>query len=199
MSMTMTTVSVAFVNTLFRFATVFVLTPFISKLEKLVAIFIREKPDSRPETEDFNRLEERFIDHPALALEQSRITINSMARRAQENLYASIALLDVYSDEGFQRVKDSEDAVDGYEDKLGSYLVKITAQELADKQNEDVSKFLHTISDFERISDHALNIAELAQERHEKNMTFSPPLPTSSPSSRGRHGGSLHCGGSLHT
>lgn len=174
MSMTMTTVSVAFVNTLFRFATVFVLTPFISKLEKLVAIFIREKPDSRPETEDFNRLEERFIDHPALALEQSRITINSMARRAQENLYASIALLDVYSDEGFQRVKDSEDAVDGYEDKLGSYLVKITAQELADKQNEDVSKFLHTISDFERISDHALNIAELAQERHEKNMTFSP-------------------------
>lgn len=173
-NMTMTTVSIAFINTLFRFATVLVLTPCISKLEKLVDLFIREKPDARPETEDFNRLEERFIDHPTLAIEQSRLTINSMARRAQGNLYASMALLDAYSDEGFQKVKNSEDAVDGYEDKLGSYLVKITAQELSDKQNEDVSKFLHTISDFERISDHALNIAELAQERHEKSMTFSP-------------------------
>ena len=174
MSLTMTAVSVAFVNTLFRFVTVLVLTPFIGKLEKLVDLFIKDKPDARRETEDFNRLEERFVDHPPLAIEQSRLTINSMARRAQENLYASIALLDNYSDDGFQRVKDSEDAIDGYEDKLGTYLVKITAQELADKQNEDVSKFLHTISDFERISDHALNIAELAQEMHEKNMRFSP-------------------------
>ena len=170
----MTTVSVAFVNTLFRFVTVLVLTPFIGKLEKLVDLFIKDKPDARRETEDFNRLEERFVDHPALAIEQSRLTINSMARRAQENLYASIALLGNYTDDGFQRVKDSEDAIDGYEDKLGTYLVKVTAQELADKQNEDVSKFLHTISDFERISDHALNIAELAQEIHEKNMRFSP-------------------------
>ena len=174
MSLTMTTVSVAFVNTLFRFVTVLVLTPFIGKLEKLVDLFIKDKPDARRETEDFNRLEERFVDHPALAIEQSRLTINSMARRAQENLYASIALLGNYTDDGFQRVKDSEDAIDGYEDKLGTYLVKVTAQELADKQNEDVSKFLHTISDFERISDHALNIAELAQEIHEKNMRFSP-------------------------
>jgi len=174
MSLTMTTVSVAFVNTLFRFVTVLVLTPFIGKLEKLVDLFIKDKPDARRETEDFNRLEELFVDHPALAIEQSRLTINSMARRAQENLYASIALLGNYTDDGFQRVKDSEDAIDGYEDKLGTYLVKVTAQELADKQNEDVSKFLHTISDFERISDHALNIAELAQEIHEKNMRFSP-------------------------
>lgn len=174
MFLTMTTVSVAFVNTLFRFVTVLVLTPFIGKLEKLVDLFIKDKPDARRETEDFNRLEERFVDHPPLAIEQSRLTINSMARRAQENLYAAIALLDNYSDDGFQRVKDSEDAIDGYEDKLGTYLVKVTAQELADKQNEDVSKFLHTISDFERISDHALNIAELAQEIHEKNMRFSP-------------------------
>ena len=174
MSLTMTAVSVAFVNTLFRFVTVLVLTPFIGKLEKLVDLFIKDKPDARRETEDFNRLEERFVDHPPLAIEQSRLTINSMARRAQENLYASIALLGNYTDDGFQRVKDSEDAIDGYEDKLGTYLVKVTAQELADKQNEDVSKFLHTISDFERISDHALNIAELAQEIHEKNMRFSP-------------------------
>jgi phosphate:Na+ symporter len=88
MTMTMTTVSIAFLNTLFRFATVLVLTPFIGKLEKLVDVIIKSKPENRPESEDFNRLEERFIDHPALAIEQSRLTINSMARRAQGNLYS---------------------------------------------------------------------------------------------------------------
>jgi phosphate:Na+ symporter len=174
MTMTMTTVSIALVNTLFRFATVFVLTPFIPRLEKIVDVFIKDKPENKPETEDFNRLEERFIDHPALAIEQSRLTINAMALRAKENLAAAMNLLSVYSDAGFESVKNSENAIDGYEDKLGTYLVRITAHELADKQNEDVSKFLHTISDFERISDHALNIAELAQEKHTKNMSFSP-------------------------
>lgn len=63
-----------------------------------------------------------------------------------------------YSDEGFERVEKLEDIVDRYEDRLGTYLVQITRRELLDRQNEDVSKFLHTITDFERISDHALNI-----------------------------------------
>lgn len=173
MDMTMTTVSIAFLNTLFRFATVLVLTPFIGKLEKLVDVIIKSKPENKPESEDFNRLEERFIDHPALAIEQSRLTINSMARRAQANLYSSIDLITAYSDDGFRQVKDSENVVDGYEDKLGTYLVKITSQELTDKQSDDVSKYLHTLSDFERISDHALNIAEAAQEMHAKGIVFS--------------------------
>jgi phosphate:Na+ symporter len=173
MDRTMTTVSIAFLNTLFRFATVLVLTPFIGKLEKLVDVIIKSKPENRPESEDFNRLEERFIDHPALAIEQSRLTINSMARRAQGNLYSAIDLLTAYSEDGFRQVKDSESAVDGYEDKLGTYLVKITGQELTDKQSDDVSKYLHTLSDFERISDHALNIAEAAQEMHAKGIVFS--------------------------
>ena len=173
MDMTMTTVSIAFLNTLFRFATVLVLTPFIGKLEKLVDVIIKSKPENKPESEDFNRLEERFIDHPALAIEQSRLTINSMARRSQANLYSSIDLITAYSDDGFHQVKDSENVVDGYEDKLGTYLVKITSQELTDKQSDDVSKYLHTLSDFERISDHALNIAEAAQEMHAKGIVFS--------------------------
>ena len=173
MTMTMTTVSIAFLNTLFRFATVLVLTPFIGKLEMLVDVIIKAKPENKPGAEDFDRLEERFIDHPALAIEQSRLTINSMARRAQTNLNGAIGLIANYSDDGFAQVRESENAVDGYEDKLGTYLVKITGQELTDKQSDDVSKYLHTLSDFERISDHALNIAEAAQEIHAKNVTFS--------------------------
>ena len=79
-----------------------------------------------------------------------------------------------YSDEGFERVEKLEDIVDRYEDRLGTYLVQITRRELLDRQNEDVSKFLHTITDFERISDHALNIAEACRELHEKDVAFSP-------------------------
>ena len=70
-----------------------------------------------------------------------------------------------------------EQVVDRYEDRLGSYLVKLTGQELSSKQNEDASKFLHTISDFERISDHALNIAQTAKEMREKSIVFCPSFP----------------------
>ena len=174
MNATMTTVSIAFVNTLFRFLMVLVLTPFIRSLEKLVDWLIKEKPGAKEAVADFERLEERFIIHPALAIEQSRLTINSMAHRSKDNLFASMGLLRSYSDEGFKTVKENENDVDGYEDKIGTYLIKITAQELTDRQSEDVSKYLHTLSDFERISDHALNIAEVAQEIEQKKVVFSP-------------------------
>ena len=173
MTAQMSAVSIAAVNTLFRFLMVLVLTPFIGLLEKLVNWLIRDNAGKGVEEEDFNRLEERFLDHPTLALEQCRLTINSMAQTARGNLQDAIALLSGYSDDGFACVERVEGIVDSYEDKLGTYLVKITSKELNEKQNEDVSKYLHTISDFERMSDHALNIAEAAREIHAKNLRFS--------------------------
>ena len=173
MTMTMTTVSIALMNTLFRLATVIVLTPLIGLLEKCVCLLIPENPESIREEQEMDRLEERFLQHPALAIEQSRITINSMAAEAQENLAEAMRLLHHYSDEGYRTVVEMEQVVDRYEDRLGSYLVKLTGQELSSKQNEDASKFLHTISDFERISDHALNIAQTAKEMREKSIVFS--------------------------
>ena len=172
MNMTMTSVSIAFVNTLFRFVKVVILLPFIDAIEKVVDFLVKDKP-VQSATGETIQLEERFIQHPALAIEQSRITINSMAAEAQENLAEAIRLLHNYSEEGYRTVEELENVVDGYEDRLGSYLVKLTGQELSAKQNEDVSKFLHTISDFERISDHALNLADTAQEIHEKGIVFS--------------------------
>ena len=172
MNMTMTSVSIAFVNTLFRFVKVVILLPFIDAIEKVVDFLVKDKP-VQSATGETIQLEERFIQHPALAIEQSRITINSMAAEAQENLAEAIRLLHNYSEEGYRTVEEMENVVDGYEDRLGSYLVKLTGQELSAKQNEDVSKFLHTISDFERISDHALNLADTAQEIHEKGIVFS--------------------------
>ena len=173
MSMTMSSVSIAFVNTLFRFVKVVILLPFIDVIEKVVDLLIKDEPAQREETDETIRLEERFIQHPALAIEQSRITINSMAAEAQENLAEAMRLLHHYSDEGYRTVVEMEQVVDRYEDRLGSYLVKLTGQELTAKQNEDASKFLHTISDFERISDHALNLAQTAKEMREKSIIFS--------------------------
>ena len=173
MSMTMSSVSIAFVNTLFRFVKVVILLPFIDVIEKVVDLLVKDKPVQAEATDETIRLEERFIQHPALAIEQSRITINSMAAEAQENLAEAMRLLHHYSDEGYRTVVEMEQVVDRYEDRLGNYLVKLTGQELSSKQNEDASKFLHTISDFERISDHALNIAQTAKEMREKSIVFS--------------------------
>ena len=82
-------------------------------------------------------------------------------------------LLSVFTDEGFAAVEKKEAAVDRYEDALGSYLIKLTGHELTERQNKDVSTYLHTLSDFERISDHALNIAGSAKEMHDKKIAFS--------------------------
>ena len=172
LDVTLTTVTIALMNTLFRLATVVVLTPFMNLLEKLVCWLIPDDSDTQ-EAQDMDRLEERFLQHPALSIEQSRLVTNSMALKSKENLLDAIALRGAYSDSAFQAVDDLEGIIDRYEDKLGTYLMKITSKSLSTGQTEEVSKYLHTISDFERISDHALNIAEVMQEIHEKNIEFS--------------------------
>ena len=173
MNMSMTTVSIALTNTVFRFIIVVLLAPFIPMLEKVCKLIIKDKPEDAAVLEDFDRLEERFLSHPALAVEQCRLTVNSMAEKAKENVFDAFGLIDNFSDEGFALVTHTEDIVDKYEDKLGTYLVHITSHELDPELNGAVGKYLHTINDFERLSDHALNIAECAQELHEKQISFS--------------------------
>ena len=170
---TMTTVSIALLNTIFRFATVLLLTPMIPLLERLVSFLFPDKA-STGALADIDRLEERFLAHPALAIEQSRLAIDSMARQAQDNILFAFSLLDKFSDEQFAALQENEEAIDHYEDKLGTYLIKITSKELTPRQTADVSKYLHTISDLERISDHSLNIGETAQELYTKKIVFSP-------------------------
>lgn len=126
------------------------------------------------EEQEMDRLEERFLLHPALALEQSRQVTDAMARRAMDNLLRAMELVHKFSDKGCRAVEDAENAIDRYEDRLGTYLMKITGKELSQRQSEEVSKYLHTISDFERISDHALNICDAAREINAKSVVFSP-------------------------
>ena len=172
-SMVMTPVSIAAVNTIFRVICAVVLMPFMGSIEKLLNALIKESPREREANADFDRLDERFLRHPALAVEQSRMTINSMARKARENMADAMMLLYDYNDALAAKVEQDEDLVDRYEDKIGTYLMKLNGSELSPEENERVSEFLHTLSDFERISDHAMNIRQVAQEKFEKKITFS--------------------------
>ncbi|MBR7082114.1 MAG: Na/Pi cotransporter family protein, partial [Oscillospiraceae bacterium] len=169
----MTAVSIAAMNTAYRVVNVGLLMPFCGLIEKTMRRIIPDDPGEKLEMADIERLEDRFIGHPALAIEQSRAAICSMAHKAEKNLLAAIKLLTDFSDDGFDSVQARENVIDKYEDKLGTYLVKITQHELNHNQNIEVSKFLHTISDFERIADHAVNISYAAQEMHEKKIEFS--------------------------
>lgn len=173
MGTVMDTVTIALLNTVYRLLETLMLLPFVGQLEKLVSALIPDTPEEKSQQEAFNLLEDRFLETPPLAIEQCRITINQMAQQAQDNLLRSLSLLDHYSEEEFQAVSSCETVIDNYEDKLGTYLIKITGKALSKEQAESTTKYLHAISDFERISDHALNIAECAQEKYSKEISFS--------------------------
>ncbi len=172
MGRVMNSVNIAFVNTLFRVVIVLILAPFIPLIEKIGRALVKET-EQDVELHDMDRLEERFLAHPALAVEQSRLTINSMAEKAKKNLFAAFGLLDKYSDEGYDKVEKTEDLIDRYEDKLGTYLMSATVKEMTREQNLTVGKYLHSITDIERIGDHAFNVAEAAKEISEKKIVFS--------------------------
>lgn len=173
MSRSMTAVSIAFVNTLFRVVIVMILAPMTGLIEKFVSLFVKDDKERLKGLRDMDLLEERFLTHPALSIEQSRQVINSMARCVVKNVTDALSLVDKYTKDGFAEVQKEEELVDRYEDKLGTYLVQITRLELTKQQNIMVGKYLHSITDFERMSDHALNIAECAQEMHDKKLNFS--------------------------
>ena len=111
---------IALVNTVFRVTTVAILAPFIPLIEKLMTAVIRTNPAEEEETGDMKRLEERFLKYPTLAVEQTSLTIGKMASLTQKALNTAMNLLTEYSDKGVETVRNLEDVVDRYEDKIGS-------------------------------------------------------------------------------
>ena len=170
---TVNMISIALINTLFRVSTVAVLAWFIPLIEKLMMKLVPANPQEEAETEDMKRLEERFLAYPTLAVEQTRLTIAKMAQLTERSILGAIALLDNFDQKGYQEVESLEGIVDRYEDKIGSYLMRLTGQEMTDTQNKAVSQYLRAITDLERISDHALNIAQRAEEIRDKKIKFS--------------------------
>lgn len=170
---TMTPVRIALLNTVYRTLTVLVLAPFIRQIEKLVFRLIKDSPEDMEEQADFDLLEERFVAYPALALEQSHLAMNGMAKKSRKNIFRALSLFVSFSPEKYQKVQEKEALIDKYEDKLGTYLMQLTGREMTEHQTKQASKLLHTISDFERLSDHAVNLSYAAQELYEKKIAFS--------------------------
>lgn len=173
MGMTMRPVTIALMNSVFRLATILLLIPFIPLIEKLVFRLVKDDPEELEDLADFDLLEERFLVYPALAIGQCHTAMNGMAKKARKNIYRSISLLSDFSHDKYQKVQEKENLIDKYEDKLGTYLMQLTGTEMSLPQTKQVSKFLHTISDFERLSDHAVNISEVANELSERKTSFS--------------------------
>lgn len=167
-------VELALINSVFRILATVVLLPFVNGLRRLAHRLVKDRPEDLIQQAMIDRLEDRFIAHPALAIEQSKIVLSKMADTARENLARALKLLSNWSDGEFAAVERLEEQVDTYEDKLGTYLVRVNRQELTREQNKEISKFLHCISDIERISDHAMNVGETAKEIAEKKVRFSP-------------------------
>lgn len=172
-SAVMDTVSIALLNTVFRAVNSAILLPFITPLTKLLTALIRESDEERAANEEFDRLDERFLVHPAVAIDQSRITVNSMAKHCRDNFAEALSLLSDFDGKAFERIERTEELIDRFEDKIGTYLVRLNAHELDEEQSAKVTKYLHTIGDFERISDHAKNVSEAALEIYEKKISFS--------------------------
>lgn len=173
MEMTMSPITIAMLNTAYRLATVIILFPFIRWIEKLVFKLVKDTAEDREEQADFDLLEERFINYPALAIGQSHMAMNGMAKKARRNILRAMGLFENYSEERYNKVQEKENLIDKYEDKVGSYLMQLTGRAMTETQSKQVSIFLHTISDFERLGDHAVNLSRSANELYEKKISFS--------------------------
>lgn len=171
------TIGVAFIHTAFNIVAVVIMFPVSSVLEKLAYLTIpvdeEEKEEREPSKSEIQILDARFLNSPGLALEQCKNAAVDMANYARDGLFLAIQLLDKYSEKAAGKVIELEELVDHYEDGLGSYLVKLSSKHLTEKDSQELSVLLHCIGDFERISDHAINIMESAKEMHEKDLYFS--------------------------
>ena len=174
MSREMTMVSVALINSLYRLAVVILLSPCLGILERIVRALFPDSAEAAAEQADMDRLEPRFLAHPALAISQCRAVIDAMAEKALESVSGAVAVRRTYNRAQLGRVYELESSLDRYEDKLGTYLFKITSRELDDAQTREVSKYLRVLSDFERMSDHARNVGEAAEEILDKKIVFTP-------------------------
>lgn len=171
------TAGIAVVHSFFNIFATVILLPFSAGLEKLACLTIKDKENGAVEKRADDRavpaLDARFLAAPGLALEQCRTAAKDMAESAKEALFLAISLIDHYEEEKAVKVAKLEGTVDSYEDQLGTYLVKLGSRDLSGKDSHTLTLLLHDIGDFERISDHALNIQEAARELERKGLRFS--------------------------
>ena len=163
---------IAITHSIFNvFATLFLL-PFSKLLVKLAYVIVKDK---QHDSEEGNAvLDVRFLQTPSIAIEQCKKITCEMAVLAEKSFNAAVEMTKNFDDERAKRIKKTEDIIDKYEDMLGSYLLKLGGKNLTAAESREVTKLLHTIGDFERIGDHALNVLDAAEEIKEKSVVFTP-------------------------
>ncbi len=160
---------IAIIHTSFNVLTTAMLLPASKLLVKLATITIPEKAVKEEEWP----LDERFLDLPAFALEQCRNVMERMATLSRDTLLMALGTIEQYDAKVIAKVIENEDVIDRFEDRLGTYLVQLSTRKLMDEDSNQIGMFLHMIGDFERISDHAVNLTEVSQEMHDKKIGFS--------------------------
>ncbi len=161
------TLGIAIVHSLFNVLTTAILLPFSKQLETLAKVTIREKSTKE------ELLDERLLNTPSFAIAECRNLAVRMAGEARDSMLAAISLIDQYDSKIAESVNKYETEIDLFEDKLGTYLVKLSSKSLSHSDSNEVSELLHIIGDFERIGDHAVNILRVADEIHDKSLRFS--------------------------
>ncbi|MBQ2956653.1 MAG: Na/Pi cotransporter family protein [Clostridia bacterium] len=162
---------IAVVHSVFNIASTLMLLPFPKMLEKLACMTIRDRNTAKDE--ETVLLDDRLLTASAFAIARCKELTAEMAELSNKTLLGAIDLIDNFSPEDAQRIIAGENKVDVYEDKLGSFLVKLSANNLSNEESREASKILHGIGDLERLSDHAVNVMEVAQELYDKKITFS--------------------------
>ena len=169
MSETVNQANIAAIHTAFNLFEIILLLPLNRMLEKLACLTIRDKE----EESDTPFLDERFLSTPSLATERAMSLSTKMARLSEGTLLGSLELLGEYNEKVAETIQDNEDMIDTYEDVISTYLVKLSMKTLSEADSKMVQLVLHTIGDFERISDHAVNIMQVAKEIEDKKVNFS--------------------------
>lgn len=164
-------VTIAVVHTMFNILSTVILMPFCSFIEKISVKTVRSADDDQNDI--FGTLDDRFLSMPSFAVEKSRELVCRMAKMSQQSIVDATSLLNNYSEKMCESILRTEDEVDKYEDKISTYLIKLASHEMSENDSKIVTELLHVIGDVERMSDHAVNIVGVANEIHDKDITFS--------------------------
>ncbi len=164
-------ISIPIIHTAFNVLATCLFLPFTKQLEKLACLTVRNKKGE--EDAQMPMLDDRLLVTPGIAIEQCRTVCIRMADLTRKTIIDSLKLVDKYDAKKAAEIIENETTIDIYEDKIGSYLLKVTAKDLNEHDSKVASKLLHTIGDLERISDHAVNIVEAAEEMYQKKIRFS--------------------------
>ncbi len=163
--------NIAVVHTLFNIISTVILMPFCSAIEKLTVRSV--KGEKTTEDDIFAALDDRFLDMPGFAVEKCNDLLYRMADITRQSILDATSMINNFDANKVKPLMDTESLVDKYEDKLSTYLVKLSARDLTEKDSKQVTELLHVIGDVERMSDHSVNLLEVAQEMNDKGIQFS--------------------------